>query len=675
MNASDAHPARRRFFSASWSGTVLAFYAAALLLIAMALPWWRMDSRAPQYGQRVLVVDVSPTGVRGDIQELDGLGHYIGMRTLDTFAPIERMLAPYAVLAVALAALALPFVRSRRLRLALAVPVVAVPMGFVLDLWAWQQYAVTHLDPTAALNMIANRVQARVLGEYAVAQFHVNAYFQAGFWLVVVAAANVLGFLVAEWPNSIGASSEAPQPKNASVTVVASAATLLLAFLCPSAARATTLEVGAGSRYRVIADAVQAAAAGDEIVVHPGVYREHLTIDRALVVRADGEAILEGGGEGTVVRVTAGPTIIRGFAFRGSGESLLGEDAAIRVQGAAGSVIDQNRIADTLFGILVIQSPDSHVTRNRVAGKELIVPRRGDGIRVFASDGVLVADNIVEQSRDLAIWNSNRVDARRNVVRTSRYGLHFMYSNDDVFEDNVFEHNQVGGAVMYGRGLTLRRNRFEGSRGPSAHGLLIKAADGLVVEDNRFVDNTRGIYLSDVFSGCTVRGNLIGGNEAGISLEAAVRHVVFTDNALIANQVQVEVLGTRLEDLNAWSLHGRGNYWSDYVGFDADGDGIGDVPHTQEQFFEALADRWPALGLLRLGPASQALELAARAFPVVMPNPALVDEHPLLRAPASVVSVQPGDGNASLTLAGMAAVAAASWCLARARRGISTVSR
>jgi len=44
-----------------------------------------------------------------------------------------------------------------------------VPAGFVVDLWAWQRYAITHLDPHASLNMIADRVDARVLGSYAVA--------------------------------------------------------------------------------------------------------------------------------------------------------------------------------------------------------------------------------------------------------------------------------------------------------------------------------------------------------------------------------------------------------------------------------------------------------------------------------------------------------------------------
>lgn len=659
---------RRRLVASSWSGAVLAFYAAALLLVSMALPWWRMDNRAPQYGQRVLVVDVSPIGVRGDIKELDVLGHYVGIRSIDSFAPLERKLAPYAVALTALAALALPFVRSRRLRVALAAPVAFVPIGFVLDLWAWQQYAMTHLDPTAALNMIANRVQARVYGHYSVAQFHVDAYFQAGFWLTIVAAANAVGFVVAEWSTGVDRRPSERSSSPAAATAGAGAAALAL-LLWSGGASAATLEVGPGARFAAIAPAIAAAAPGDEIVVRAGVYREHLTIDRPLVLRGDGDAIIDGGGSGTLVRVTAGQTTIRGLTLRASGDSLLGEDAAVRVERAPGCVVEQNRITDALFGVLVISSPDSRVAGNRVTGKDIIVPRRGDGIRVFASDGVSVDDNVIEQSRDLAIWNSNRVDARRNAVRGSRYGLHFMYSNENVFEDNVFERNQVGAAIMYSRRLTLRRNRFEGSRGPSAHGLLIKVADGVVAEDNRFVDNTRGLYLSDVFSGCTLRRNVIGGNEAGISLEPSVTRVVLTENAIIANQVQVEVLGTRREDLNAWSLGGKGNYWSDYVGFDADGDGIGDVPYRLEQFFEVLADRWPAVGLLRMGPASQALELAARAFPIVKPSPAAVDEHPLVRPPSGMAAAPAGGSHPGLALAGLAAAVGASGLVARARRG------
>ena len=189
-------PRRAQAVHASPARRVLALSAAVLLVAALWLPWWRMECRAPQYGQRVLVVDVSPTAVRGDIKELDELGHYVGMMPLDRFAPVERRLSPYAVALVALVAVSAA-VRDAR--------------GASASRSCWSRAARL---PRRSLGLAALRRdpprqdggaqhdreprEARVFGSYAVAQFKVEAYFQAGFWLVLVAAANVIGFLVAE---------------------------------------------------------------------------------------------------------------------------------------------------------------------------------------------------------------------------------------------------------------------------------------------------------------------------------------------------------------------------------------------------------------------------------------------------------------------------------------------
>lgn len=651
----------------SRGGKVLALYAALALAACMALPWWRMECRAPQYGMRVLVIDVAPTAVSGDIKEIDGLGHYVGLRGVDTFAPIERRAAPFAMAVVFLAALSLPFLRPGRARSVIAATVMAVPIGFLVDLWAWQRFAVTHLDSHAALNMIANRVQARLLGEYKVAQFSVRAELQSGFWLAVVAAANAIGFLVAERR----ASKHAPAPASGRVAL---AATLVL-FSLGGRSMAATLDVGAGAPYATVGAAVAVAAPGDTVHVRNGVYKEHVRIERPLSIEGDPEAILDGGGADTVIAIEAGGVRIAGVSIRSSGASLVGEDAAVRITRAPGCTVENTRIDDTLFGILVNGSPGVRISGNHIRGKDLPIPLRGDGIRVNGSGRSTVAKNLIERSRDLSIWQSSHVTVSRNVVRGSRYGLHYMYCDDDLFEDNVFEDNQVGGAIMYSRRLTLRRNRFSGSRGPSAYGLLIKVADDLLVEDNRFLDNTHGVYLDEApqarGSSCLFRGNVIGGNDVGVALEPSVAGSVFTDNSLVTNRVQVLLLGSRRShaEQNAWSAAGRGNYWSDYVGFDQDGDGIGDTPHRVEQYFEDLAERYPAAGLLRMGPASEALELAARAFPIVKPQPTAVDEHPLVRPVAL-----PGEATRAaraplLVVAGLFALAGAAHALRRIRIG------
>ncbi len=661
---------------ASAGGMVLAFYAGIILVAATFMPWWRMENRAPQYGMRVLTLDVSPLGVVGDTKEIDGLGHYVGMKSMLELARLERAAAPWLVGFVTLLCLALPFMRPGRLRLAAGIAVAVVPLGFIGDLWYWQQYAVNNLDPTAALNKIADRIQSQLVGNYVVAQFKVHATFQEGFWLALVSSANIAAFLVVERRRR-GAAATAPAtpaPARASSAILL-AACILAATAGPAAAQ--VLEVGPAAPYRTIGDAVAAAAPGAEILVHAGVYRERILADKPLTLRTDARAVIDGGGSGTVVHVTKGPTTIRGFAVRGSGMSLLDEDAGIRIWEASDCAVIDNDVDDALFGILVRSASRARIAGNRVRGKILPPERQGDGIQLNGADDSEILENTVSQSRDLSIWQSHRCVVRRNHVSGCRYGLHYMYCDDHVFEDNVFTDNQTAGAIMYTRRLTLRGNRFSGSRGPSAHGLLIKVGDDVTVERNVFTDNTRGVFIEDspssLRSGLWLRANLIGGNDVGVALQPTVARVVFSGNAFIGNRVQVEALGSTRKDLNLWSENGRGNFWSDHVGFDRDGDGIGDTPYRIEQFFENLADRWPAVGLLRLGPAVEALETAARAFPVVKPRPAVTDPHPLMSPGAALGEPARPGARPGLLAFGAASVAVAGIALFRARReGLTT---
>lgn len=654
------------------SGRLLALQAAALLACACLLPWWRMENRAPQYGLRVLWVEVSPVGVAGDVKEIDGLGHYVGMRSIESLATVERALAPYGIALAVACALALTLLRPGRTRTLAALVVASVPLGFVADLWMWQRFAITHLEPTAALHLISNRIKARLVGDYTVAQFKVHAEFAAGYWLALVAGVDALAFLFAERRRGGRAAGlVAPRERRPVETPAATAAALLL--LLPAAPG--TLEVGPASANRTVASALEASAPGDAIVVHAGVYRESLALRHPVRLLGEAGAILDGGGHGTVVLVAAPDCEVRGFRIRASGDSLLEEDAAVKVLEADRCTVAANTIEDSLFGILVRSGRAATLRANRIVGKALPLPRQGDGIRVQDGAGATIEDNTVEASRDLALWQSNRCAVRRNVVRRCRYGLHFMYCDDDEFEDNVFAGNETGGAIMYSRRLVLRRNRFEGSRGPSAHGLLIKAADDVVAEGNRFVDNTDGIFLEESPSSqratCVFRGNVIGGNDVGVLLQPSVERVVFAGNAFVANRVQVATAGRARGDLNVWSEDGRGNYWSDYVGFDADHDGVGDTPHHVETFFEDLAGRFPAVGLLRLGPAAQALETAARAFPVVKPRPVATDAHPLVAPPPELVAAGSADRDGALVAGGALAIALALLAL-RAARGDGT---
>lgn len=161
--------------------------AAALLAIAIFLPWWQITMHAPQYPSG-LHVTTWFYRVTGDVREVDGLNHYIGFMPLADMAPRERRAAPVlgfiAVLAIAAAA----FVRSRVAAIVLALPALIVPLFFLGDMGGWLAYAGTHLDPHAALSSSVSPWTPPLFGSGGVGQFHTDSAFGLGFYLAVVTA-------------------------------------------------------------------------------------------------------------------------------------------------------------------------------------------------------------------------------------------------------------------------------------------------------------------------------------------------------------------------------------------------------------------------------------------------------------------------------------------------------
>lgn len=368
-----------------------------------------------------------------------------------------------------------------------------------------------------------------------------------------------------------------------------------------------------------------------------GVYREHIAIDKTLSLVGIGGPVIDGEGKGTVVEINAPGCTVSGFTIRGTGESLTIEDSGISLNSAKGSVIENNHLYDILFGIYLKNSPDSIIKGNTLVGKDdLSIPNRGDGIRLWYSSNTKVLDNDIRNTRDLVIWFSSGTLIRGNSVRGGRYGLHYMYSNRNTFEDNLFEGNYVGGFLMYSKGLRFYHNVFSGNQSiASGYGIGFKDIDDVEAADNVFIDNRIGIYLDNspslIDSWNRITDNLIAYNDVGISLMPSIERNVFLGNSFVENTEQVGIRGGGTLSGNKWFGADGGNYWSDYVGFDKDEDGYGDVPYVAESLFESLIDKYPALRLFMFSPVVNAIEFAAEAFPVVKPKPKVVDRMPLMR--------------------------------------------
>jgi len=388
---------------------------------------------------------------------------------------------------------------------------------------------------------------------------------------------------------------------------------------------------------------VRAAKPGDVIRIPPGIYRERIRIDKPLSILGEPGAIIDGGGTGEIVEIAASDVTIRGFLIRNTGIDLDQENCAIRVL-APRATIENNTLENILFGIDMRDAHDSVVRGNRIGGKKLDVARRGDGIRLWRSDRALIENNFIHDGRDAVLWYSQGITVRGNTAINCRYGFHLMYSDDVTLEDNEIAHNSVGIYLMYSRGITIRKNRLIKNRGPSGYGLGLKETDRFSITDNLIVANRAGVYLdgsplSTQAPGVFTR-NTVAYNDVGLAFLPAVRGNRFTLNNFIDNVEQVSILGRgSLKDNEFWHEE-TGNFWSDYLGYDQNRDGVGDFVHESHTLFENLIDRHPKLRILLFSPVEQAIEFVGRAVPSVRPEPKFTDEVPLMQ-PVHVDAGQP----------------------------------
>ena len=401
---------------------------------------------------------------------------------------------------------------------------------------------------------------------------------------------------------------------------------------------------------------IDRARPGDRVVVPPGVHRGPFLISKPLTLEGQGRAVLDGGGSGTILTVRSARVTLRGLTFRASGDSFMLEDSGIKFEDSDEAVVEDCRLEDVLFGLYVAKSSKCVFRRLWIGGKKLEMPRRGDGVRLWYSDDTVLEDIEMCDSRDFIIWFAKRTVVRNCTVSRGRYGLHYMYCDDNRFENNRFVENQVGGTIMYSRRIVMVGNRFERSRGPSAYGMLLKDADDVVAEGNAFVDNTRGLYFDNSpqseEASCLIRRNLFALNDAGVSILSDTRRVRFEANTFTGNLAHVEKVGNADPAKNTW----EGNYWSDHVPYDADGDGYGDLPYRPESSYEDLVSSHPSLAILRFSPSVSAIELAGRLFPITRGELQLEDPHPALRPTVALGGGAPGPARALLPLMGMALI-------------------
>lgn len=295
--------------------------------------------------------------------------------------------------------------------------------------------------------------------------------------------------------------------------------------------------------YPTIQAGVSAANPGDTVYVRRGAYTENVSIGKSLTLQGEDRknTIVDGGGSGSVVHITASNVLVRGLTVR-NGE--LGLDLS------------------------------SDLPIHDITLKDLIVTlNTRNGIESHKSGGFhVIEDCVVSHNRE---YGMNVHQFSRSLIR-----------NCEVFG------NSTALRPAWSWYIRVEGNKIYHNRG---NGIYFDSCYYSTVERNLVYENEgSGISITYISSRNTIKESIVFGNKAGISFglawggfgENRIYH-----NDLFKNQTQVAASKDSI-NFQYWDngpLLG-GNYWSGYKGQDANHDGIGDTPYP---IIPGAGDRYP----------------------------------------------------------------------------------
>ncbi len=394
------------------------------------------------------------------------------------------------------------------------------------------------------------------------------------------------------------------------------------AALACTTADAATLHVKAGESIQA---AIDRAAPGDTVDVERARYVENLRIGKALTLRGLDRPTVSGGHSGDTIRITAEDVTIEGLIVADSGDSLRDQNAGIYITpGSHRATVRNCDLSYNLFGLWIEQANDVLIQNNLITGKrDYQSSQRGNGIQLYNTRRAKIIGNNIGFVRD-ALYVDVSHDAlfRDNKLHHSRYGTHYMNAYDNVWEGNDTWMNRGGLALMEVRRITVRNNRAWAN---SDHGIMLRTIQDSVVENNIVAGNQRGFFIYDAEYN-TLRGNAVIDNVVGVHLWAGSKNNEIEGNDFISNREQVRYVGAR--DM-PWGTK-DGNYWSNYLGWDRNGDNVGDVQYEANDLVDRLSWRHPMMKLLLASPAVQTLRLVGQQFPLLR-APSIVDPKPRMQ--------------------------------------------
>jgi len=386
---------------------------------------------------------------------------------------------------------------------------------------------------------------------------------------------------------------------------------------------------------------------GDVIELSAGVYSGNFKVEHSVTIRGQQGAVIDGLGKGDTLRVTASQVTIETLHIRNWGDDLTLMNAGIFIEKSASHVlIKNNYLKGDVTGIWLDKCTNAKVIGNRVEGNlNLRSVDRGNGIHLSLVTNTEVRDNEVWHTRDgIYINASNHNQLINNRMHDLRYGIHYMYSYHNEVIDNYAKSVKAGYALMQSKYLTVKNNMSEDTLD---YGVLLNFITNSTISNNRIFNarqptenrihgaDGKALFVYNSLNNQII-DNTFEESDIGIHLTAGSEGNTIFNNSFINNTVQVKYVANRKQE---WSQNKRGNFWSNYLGWDLNNDGTGDTSFEPNDGVDRLLWKYPQAKLLMHGPGVLLLRWVQKQFPVLKAQ-GVKDSFPLMQQPVWQVNKQ-----------------------------------
>jgi nitrous oxidase accessory protein len=386
------------------------------------------------------------------------------------------------------------------------------------------------------------------------------------------------------------------------------------------------IEVCHTCKVKSIKQAVEQADSGAIILVKKGIYKENsIVITKPLTLIGIGKPTIDGENKGYVIEVKSDKVTIDGFVVKNVGSSYTKDYAAIHLYRCDDFILSNNVLENVFFGFLIEKSHQGVIKNNTVSSHAEQEHNSGNGIHLWHCDSVIIERNECYGLRDGIYFEfvTNTMINSNFSHNNLRYGLHFMFSNNNEYHHNHFKKNGSGVAVMFSKFLIMHDNIFENNWGNAAYGLLLKEIYDAELTNNQFKNNTIAIK-AEGSTRVNYKNNNFEENGWAVKISGACYANTFTFNNFINNSFDLSY-NSKLND-NSFNS----NYWNDYTGYDLDKNGVGDIPFRPVKLFNYVVNKTPESIMLMRSLFIDIINFSEKVSPVFTPDE-IKDNTPLMK--------------------------------------------